>query len=183
MKKEKNIENNKVADKNVIELSELNAIKPNEVVDMKKEGEDKIDDEPVKSITEDVLIKIASYIYPVDFMIVDIKEDEKKPFILGTPFEIRFDKGTITLKFGNNKIDFFKIPEFSCKIKEETEDNIDPITPTNIISRQILEWEERINLHQEKEMRFNQWRSKAFDDKCSMLVNEGCDMSTEGGVT
>ncbi|GJX20023.1 hypothetical protein Tco_0222700 [Tanacetum coccineum] len=50
MKKEKNIENNKVADKNVIELSELNAIKPNEAVDMKKEGEDKIDDEPIKSV-------------------------------------------------------------------------------------------------------------------------------------
>nr|GEX34817.1 hypothetical protein [Tanacetum cinerariifolium] len=96
-------------------------------------------------IAEDVLVEIASYIYPMDFLILDIKEDEKNPFILGTSFltmakaEIRSDKGTITLKFGNNKINFFKIHEFSCEIKEDTKDNIDPITLTNIISRRILE--------------------------------------------
>ncbi|GKB34358.1 MAK10-like protein [Tanacetum coccineum] len=50
-------------------------------------------------IAEDVLVEIAGFIYPVDFMILDIKEDKKRPFILGTPFlttakaKIRFDKG------------------------------------------------------------------------------------------
>nr|GEZ45588.1 hypothetical protein [Tanacetum cinerariifolium] len=53
-------------------------------------------------IAEDVLVEIAGYVYPVDFVILDIKKDKKKPFILGTPFltmdkaEIMFDKGTIT---------------------------------------------------------------------------------------
>ncbi|GKC11597.1 MAK10-like protein [Tanacetum coccineum] len=52
-------------------------------------------------IAEDVLVEIAGYVYPVDFVVLDIKEDKKKPFILGTPFlttakaEIRFDKGTV----------------------------------------------------------------------------------------
>ncbi|GKC65301.1 MAK10-like protein, partial [Tanacetum coccineum] len=55
-------------------------------------------------IAEDVLIDIVGYVYLVDFVILDIEEDKSKPFILGTPFlttaktEIRFDKGTITLK-------------------------------------------------------------------------------------
>ncbi|GJU11225.1 zinc finger, CCHC-type containing protein, partial [Tanacetum coccineum] len=35
-------------------------------------------------IAEDVLVNVASYVYPVDFVILDIKEDEKRPFILGT---------------------------------------------------------------------------------------------------
>ncbi|GKB80210.1 zinc finger, CCHC-type containing protein [Tanacetum coccineum] len=54
-------------------------------------------------IAEDVLVEVAEYVYPVDFVILDIKENEKRPFILGTPFLttakaiIRFDKGTITL--------------------------------------------------------------------------------------
>ncbi|GKD10341.1 zinc finger, CCHC-type containing protein, partial [Tanacetum coccineum] len=54
-------------------------------------------------IAEDVLVEVAEHVYPVDFVILDIKEDEKRPFILGTPFlitakaEIKFDKGTITL--------------------------------------------------------------------------------------
>ncbi|GKF17164.1 MAK10-like protein [Tanacetum coccineum] len=57
-------------------------------------------------IAVDVLVDVVGYVYPVDFVILDIKEDEKRPFILGTPFlttakaMIKFDKGTITLRFG-----------------------------------------------------------------------------------
>ncbi|GJW77703.1 zinc finger, CCHC-type containing protein [Tanacetum coccineum] len=55
-------------------------------------------------ITKDVLVKVAEHVYPVDFVILDIKEDKKRPFILGTPFlttakaVIKFDKSTITLR-------------------------------------------------------------------------------------
>nr|GEX63435.1 hypothetical protein [Tanacetum cinerariifolium] len=112
-------------------------------------------------ITENVLVEIAGYVYPVNFVVLDIKEDEKRPFIIGTTFltmvkaEIRFDKGTITLRSGKNKINFFKIPESPCRVDEKSEDDIDPVTLTNTISRLILEWEERIKYHQEKEMGFN----------------------------
>ncbi|GKF92838.1 zinc finger, CCHC-type containing protein [Tanacetum coccineum] len=60
-------------------------------------------------IAEDVLVEVAEHVYPVDFVILDIKENEKRPFILGTPFlttakaTIRFDKGTITLRSGKSK--------------------------------------------------------------------------------
>ncbi|GJY53009.1 hypothetical protein Tco_0444673 [Tanacetum coccineum] len=37
-------------------------------------------------IAEDVLVEVVEHVYPIDFMILDIKEDEKRPFILGTPF-------------------------------------------------------------------------------------------------
>nr|GEW18398.1 reverse transcriptase domain-containing protein [Tanacetum cinerariifolium] len=96
-------------------------------------------------IVEDVLVEISSYVYPVDFVILDVKEDKKKPFILGTPFlitakaEIRFDKRTITLKSGKNKINFFKILESPRRVEEEIKNDIDPVAPTNTISRLILE--------------------------------------------
>ncbi|GJR09566.1 MAK10-like protein [Tanacetum coccineum] len=54
-------------------------------------------------IAKDVLVEVVEHVYPVDFVILDIKENEKRPFILGTPFlttaksVIKFDKGTITL--------------------------------------------------------------------------------------
>ncbi|GJW27012.1 hypothetical protein Tco_0040823 [Tanacetum coccineum] len=57
-------------------------------------------------IAGDVLVDVAGFLYLVDFMILDIKEYEKMPFILGTPFlttakaVIKFDKGTITLRSG-----------------------------------------------------------------------------------
>ncbi|GJZ13394.1 MAK10-like protein [Tanacetum coccineum] len=37
-------------------------------------------------IAEEVLVEIAGFIYPADFVILYIKEDRRKPFILGTPF-------------------------------------------------------------------------------------------------
>ncbi|GJR96018.1 reverse transcriptase domain-containing protein [Tanacetum coccineum] len=58
--------------------------------------------------SRDILVDVAGYVYPVDFLILDIKEDEKRPFILGTPFlattkaVIKFDKGTITLDLEKN---------------------------------------------------------------------------------
>nr|GEW36042.1 hypothetical protein [Tanacetum cinerariifolium] len=107
-------------------------------------------------IAKDVLVKIAGYVYPLDFMILDVKEDKKKPFILGKPFltttkaEIIFDKGIITLKSSKKKINFFKIPKSPCRVEEETKNDIDLVAPTNTVSRLILEWKERIKLHQEK---------------------------------
>ncbi|GJW28733.1 MAK10-like protein [Tanacetum coccineum] len=113
-------------------------------------------------IAEDVLVDVVGYVYPVDFLILDIKEDEKRPFILGTPFltitksVIKFDKGTINLKFGKSKTSFHKIPKSLYKIERGIKNDIDPIAPTMTVNRLFLEWEERIKLHQEKEMDFDQ---------------------------
>nr|GEW62828.1 hypothetical protein [Tanacetum cinerariifolium] len=53
-----------------------------------------------------------------------IKEDEKRPFILGTPIltiakaVIKFDRGTTTLRSGKSKISFHKIPGSLCKVEK-----------------------------------------------------------------
>ncbi|GJW58913.1 putative ribonuclease H-like domain-containing protein [Tanacetum coccineum] len=60
-------------------------------------------------IVEDVLVEVAEHVYPIDFVILDINENEKRPVIFETPFlttaksTIRFDKGTITLRSGKSK--------------------------------------------------------------------------------
>ncbi|GJX58192.1 hypothetical protein Tco_0289582 [Tanacetum coccineum] len=51
------------------------------------------------------------------------------------------------------------------------------------VNRLVLEWEERIRLHQEKEMEFNQWRSKNFKDECPALTEEEEGVEDEGEVT
>ncbi|GJS55608.1 MAK10-like protein [Tanacetum coccineum] len=112
-------------------------------------------------ITKDVLVDVARYVYPVDFVILDIWKDEKRPFILGTPFlttakaVIKFDKGTITLRSRKNKISFHRIPESLCKVEKGIKNDIEPIAPTMTVNRLVLEWEEKIKLHQEKEMKFD----------------------------
>ncbi|GKD35091.1 reverse transcriptase domain-containing protein [Tanacetum coccineum] len=86
-------------------------------------------------IAEDVLVEKAEHVYPMDFVILNIKEDEKRPFILGTPFlttakaMIKFDKGTITLRSRKSKISFHRIPEYPGMIERGVKNNIEPIAP------------------------------------------------------
>ncbi|GKF25308.1 hypothetical protein Tco_0081202, partial [Tanacetum coccineum] len=54
MEKEKNTENNEVVDKNVIELSELNVVDPEEVVDVKEEVKNGTDNEEIRSMKEKI---------------------------------------------------------------------------------------------------------------------------------
>ncbi|GJS45844.1 reverse transcriptase domain-containing protein [Tanacetum coccineum] len=113
-------------------------------------------------IAEDVLVKVAEHVYPVDFVILDIKEDKKRPFIFGTPFltmakaVIKFDKGIITLRSGKSKISFHRIPKSLCKIERGVKNDIEPIAPTMTVNRLVLEWEERIKLHLGRKMEFDQ---------------------------
>ncbi|GJZ04670.1 reverse transcriptase domain-containing protein [Tanacetum coccineum] len=137
-------------------------------------------------IAEDILVEVAEHVYPMDFVILDIKEDEKRPFILGTPFlttakaVIKFDKGTITLRSGKSKISFHRIPESPYKSKKGIKNDIEPIAPVNKL---VLEWEERIKLHLEREMEFNRWKSKNFKGKHPTLVIIERGMDDEGEVT
>ncbi|GJV25665.1 reverse transcriptase domain-containing protein [Tanacetum coccineum] len=101
-------------------------------------------------IAEDLLIDIAGYVYPVDFVILDIREDEKRPFILGTPFltiakaMIKFDKGTITLKSGKSKMSFHTIPKPHCRIEKGIKNDIELIAPTMTINSILQEVTNRI---------------------------------------
>ncbi|GJU29223.1 zinc finger, CCHC-type containing protein [Tanacetum coccineum] len=140
-------------------------------------------------IAEDVLVEVAEHIYPIDFVILDIKEDEKRPFILGVPFVtmvnvvIKFDKGTITLRSGKSKISFYRIPEPLCKTERAVKNDTEPISPTMTVNRLVLEWEERIRLHQEKEMEFDQRRSENFKNEHPALTKVDEEVEDEGKVT
>nr|GEU72477.1 hypothetical protein [Tanacetum cinerariifolium] len=65
-----------------------------------------------KRIAENVLVDIDKFIFPVDFVILDMLEDIKVPLILGRAFlstahtKIDVFKRKITLKVGNEKIMF-----------------------------------------------------------------------------
>ncbi|GKC79195.1 hypothetical protein Tco_1129969, partial [Tanacetum coccineum] len=116
------------------------------------------------------------------------KEDEKTPFILGTPFLtkakalIKLDKGTITLRSRKSKISFHRIPKPHCRIEKRIKNDIEPIAPTMTVSVLVLEWEEKIKIHQEKEMKFDQWRSKIFN-VLPTPIKEECELEDGGGVT
>ena len=63
-----------------------------------------------KGIIEDVLVKVDKFIFPIDFVVLDMEEDEKPPLILGRPFLatsqalIDVENGDETLRVVNEEV-------------------------------------------------------------------------------
>ncbi|GJY01285.1 mitochondrial proton/calcium exchanger protein-like protein isoform X1 [Tanacetum coccineum] len=76
-----------------------------------------------KGIAENMLLRIGKFVFPIDFIILDILEDVKVPLILGRPFlstayaKIDVFKRKITLRVGEEKIIFKSIKPASSLIK------------------------------------------------------------------
>ena len=62
-----------------------------------------------EGVLEDVLIKVGKFIFPVDFVVMDMEEDTQVPLLLGRPFMairnalIDVKKGELTLKVGEEE--------------------------------------------------------------------------------
>ena len=65
-----------------------------------------------KGILEDVLVKVGKFIFPMDFVIMQMDEDTQVPLLLGRPFLatgatlIDVQKGELTLRVGNEAVHF-----------------------------------------------------------------------------
>ncbi|GKB65383.1 homeodomain-like protein [Tanacetum coccineum] len=76
-----------------------------------------------KEITENVLVRIGKFTFPIDFIILDMPEDIKVPLILGRPFlsiacaKIDVYKRKITLRVGEEMIVFTSVEPASSLIK------------------------------------------------------------------
>ncbi|CAL9018499.1 unnamed protein product [Prunus brigantina] len=77
-------------------------------------------------IIEDVLVKVDTLIFPVDFLVLDMEEDSDTQLILGRPFLITsrtlidVEEGLLTLRVGNEKATFKVFEEI--KFPREAED-------------------------------------------------------------
>ena len=65
-----------------------------------------------EGILEDILVKVGKFIFPVDFVIMQMEEDTQVPLLLGRPFLaigaalIDVQKGELTLIVGNEAVHF-----------------------------------------------------------------------------
>ncbi|GKD07146.1 hypothetical protein Tco_1186831, partial [Tanacetum coccineum] len=77
----------------------------------------------LKEITENVLVGVGKFTFPVDFIILDMPEDIRVPLILGRPFlstarpKIDVYKRKFTLRVGEEKIIFKSVKPASSIIK------------------------------------------------------------------
>ncbi|XP_023768853.2 uncharacterized protein LOC111917395 [Lactuca sativa] len=69
-----------------------------------------------KGVCEDLLIKVDKFIFPIDFVVVDMEEDPEIPIILGRSFLntacalIDISESTLTLRVGDEPVKFKAIP-------------------------------------------------------------------------
>ena len=65
-----------------------------------------------EGVLEDVLVKVRKFIFPMDFVVMKMEEDNQVPLLLGRPFLatgaalIDVKMGELTLRVGNEAIDF-----------------------------------------------------------------------------
>ncbi|GJV67893.1 ribonuclease H-like domain-containing protein [Tanacetum coccineum] len=77
-----------------------------------------------RGIIENVLVRIGKFIFPIDFIILDIPEDDDVPLILGRPFlstahfKIDVFKKKITLRAGEEKLVFKSFKPATSIIKK-----------------------------------------------------------------
>ena len=65
-----------------------------------------------RGIIEDVLVKVDKFIFPTDFMVLDMEENQEVPLILGQPFLVMgralidVQKGELTLRVNKEEVMF-----------------------------------------------------------------------------
>ena len=65
-----------------------------------------------EGVLEDVLVKVGKFIFPMDFVVMKMEEDNQVPLLLGRPFLatgaalIDVQKGELTLRVGNEVVHF-----------------------------------------------------------------------------
>ncbi|GKA61057.1 RNA-directed DNA polymerase, eukaryota [Tanacetum coccineum] len=110
-----------------------------------------------RGIAENMLVRIGKFIFPIDFIILDIPEDDDVPLILGRPFlstahsKIDVYKRKITLRVGEEKLVFksikpatsiirrvFMLKDLDSKTKliEEDNESFDPLYGFIIINNE-----------------------------------------------
>ena len=73
-----------------------------------------------EGVLEDVLIKVGKFIFPVDYVVMDMEEDTQVPLLLGRPFLairttlIDVKKGEFTLRVGEEAVHF----KFNTSLKQ-----------------------------------------------------------------
>ncbi|XP_058770905.1 uncharacterized protein LOC131644427 [Vicia villosa] len=89
-------------------------------------------------VAEDVLVEIDKFVFPVDFEIMDIPEDEETPIILGRPFlrtsrcNVDIEKGTLTLKSFDEEI---TLKVLDTKKQGESGDNQSSVGMIHIVGK------------------------------------------------
>ena len=91
-----------------------------------------------EGVLEDVLVTVGKFVFPVDFIILDMEEDSQVPLLLGRPFLatgaalIDMQKGVLTLRVGDEAVAFNLIKGMqNIDIDKESRNVVDDVYVLN----------------------------------------------------
>ncbi|GJT53092.1 hypothetical protein Tco_0988146 [Tanacetum coccineum] len=93
-----------------------------------------------KGIATNVLVRIGKFVFPIDFVILDIPKDNDVPLILGRPFlstayvKINIYKRKVTLRVGEEKLVFKSVKPGSSIIKRNNQSGHDTAICLEVVS-------------------------------------------------
>ena len=94
-----------------------------------------------KGVVEDVLVRVQDFIFPADFVILDIEQDQNIPLIMGRPFlatahaTINVAEGSMKLRIGNEEVEF-NLKHAAKSINTLSEDQ--ELVPSIAVSEQLF---------------------------------------------
>ncbi|KAJ0845598.1 putative aspartic peptidase domain superfamily [Helianthus annuus] len=96
-----------------------------------------------QGVTENLLVKVGDFVFPADFVILDMEEDTEVPLILGRPFlatahaMVDMNGGKLTLRVGDKEMEF--------RVGKIVE-NDDPVNYMNVIDSSLDDALRRCNM-------------------------------------
>ena len=128
-----------------------------------------------EGILEDVLVKVGKFIFPMDFMVMKMEEDNQVPLLLGRPFLatgaalIDVQKGELTLRAGNEAVHF----NLNKSLTQSDVDakNCNVVDSSSLISFDLISDCNLQHSINEKEMNFQYLESVDYELLHSSLPN------------
>ncbi|GJY00379.1 hypothetical protein Tco_0357397 [Tanacetum coccineum] len=204
IEEEENRENNRQVNNSVMEPGNSGDEEPPEEINMKNEAERRTDDEPANSAKKNVTkneenepvgVSGSHVVRGPVYKAILKKKITKKEDIRGN-FEIPYKIGglkhinaLVDQGSGVNIMPLSTYEKLTNEKHSETDIRLSLaihsyIYPLGITQDVLVDvaGHEKIKLHQEKEMKFDQWRSKIFNNERPTSIKEECEAKNKGEV-
>ena len=116
---------------------------------------------------ENVLVKVDKFLFPVDFVILDMEEDDKVPIILGKPSwlwekaQINVQEGELKLRVQGDEVTFH-VSQATKHPDGEPNDDIQESHPKEIMQSNVVNCKDKLNATQKETNRVKSKEDKIF---------------------
>ena len=112
-------------------------------------------------------MKVDKFLFPTDFVILDMEKDDKVPIILGRPFlatkkaQINVQEGELKLRVQGDEV-MFHVFQATKHPDDESNDNIQECHPKKIMKSDVVNCKDKLNATHKETKRVKREEDKIF---------------------